>query len=114
MKQWSATGGDLQWGRQVSGGAALVQRHEHMIDTAPGELGSDPEFGIGIRRYQGATTLDVDPTSLAAVFRAQHLRDPETEDARGGFTLDGKGLAQYDAVITAKDGTVETVEAVIE
>lgn len=113
MKQWSATGGDIQWGRSVSEGKALVQRHEHMLDTAPGELGSDVEWGIGARAYQGRTTAEVDTKGLAATWRAQHLRDPETEDVEGVIAFANSRL-EYDATIIAKSGVQVPLEAVIE
>lgn len=113
MRQWSTAGGDLQYGRLVSGGTALVQRHEHMLQTAPGELGSDPEWGIGARTLLGRTKADVDLRGLAATYRAQHLRDPETTEVEATIDYDGSRL-EYQATITAADGVENELEVIIE
>lgn len=113
MRQWSCTGGDIQYGTQVSGGDALVQRHEHMLDTSVGDLVSDVEWGIGMRELLGRTTSEVDTTSLAAVYRAQHLRDPETSEVDGTIGYDGKKLS-YAAKITGTDGVTSELALVVE
>lgn len=103
MRQWSARGGDVEWGVTVDGGDALVQRHAHMLDTVPGDLGSDPEWGIGIRTVLGRATAEVDARGLAAVYRAQHLRDPETVEVDAAVKYDGQRL-DYAANIIGGDG----------
>lgn len=103
MRQWSARGGDVEWGTTVDSGEALVQRHDHMLDTVPGDLGSDPEWGIGVRTVLGRTTAEVDARGLAAVYRAQHLRDPETVEVATTVKYDGLRL-DYDAQLTGSDG----------
>jgi hypothetical protein len=113
MRQWSAAGGDIQYGQHVAGGAALVQRHEHMIETVPGELGSDPEWGIGARALLGRTTVGVDTEGLAATYRAQHLRDPETAEVEATIEYDGQRLT-YAATITPNEGVEEELQVVIE
>lgn len=113
MRQWSCTGGDIQYGQQVSGGAALVQRHEHMLDTVPGELGSDVEWGIGARTLLGRSTASVDTESLGATYRAQHLRDPETLEAAPVVNYDGKTL-RYKATLTPREGLEEELEVILE
>jgi hypothetical protein len=112
MRQWSAKGGDIQYGREVSDGEALVQRHEHMIETAPGELGSDPEWGIGARTVLGRSVDAVDTRGLAATWRAQHLRDPETSEVDG--VIDYDGALAYKAAITSNAGIEEELQVVIE
>jgi hypothetical protein len=113
VKQWSNAGGDLQYGRLVSGGDALVQRHEHMLHTVPGELGSDAEWGIGARALLGRDTASVDLRGLAATYRAQHLRDPETIEVEATIDYDGSRL-DYAATIVAANGVASELEIVIE
>lgn len=113
MKQWSTAGGLLQYGRLVSGGKALVERHEHMVHTVPGELGSDPEWGIGVRELLGRSTAEVDLRGLEATCRAQHLRDPETIEAEATILYDGSRI-DYAATITAEGGVVAEPKVIIE
>jgi hypothetical protein len=111
MRQWATSGGDIVYGRQVSGGTALVQRQDHMLRTAPGELLSNAEWGIGLEGVLGQN--DVDTVSLAAVAAAQHKTDPETLDASVTVTVDGEKL-NYEARFTLNDGTTADLATVIE
>lgn len=106
MKQWSTSGNDIQYGRQVSGSPALLQRHRHLLKTDPGELVSAQDWGKRLDKLQGAYGLDT--ASLEAVFRGAHLADPETQDATVTITLDGTGM-HYGAKLTG-----EGVEAELE
>jgi hypothetical protein len=111
MRQWSTSGNDIQYGRQVSGSRALLQRHEHLLKTDPGELVSDVEWGKRLDKLQGASNLDA--PSLEAVFRGAHLADPETQDARVSIEFVGETM-QYSAVLVGNDGVETTLETVIE
>lgn len=111
MRQWSTSGNDVQYGRQVSGSRALLQRHEHMLKTEPGELVSDAEWGKSLKGLQGTSRLDT--PSLEAVFRGAHLADTETQDARVTIAFDGETM-HYNAVLIGKDGVATTLETVIE
>jgi phage baseplate assembly protein W len=110
MRQWYCTGGDIQYGRTCSGSAALLQRHEHLLQTAEGELLADPEWGKKLKDLQGAPFVDA--RSLEAIFRAAHMKDPETQDAQVEITYESEVLT-YVATITATDGTVATLERTI-
>lgn len=112
MRQWATSGNDIAYGRQVSAGTALAQRHEHMLENIPGDLGSDPEWGIGIRQYRGRTTALTDVQTLADVFRAQHLSDPETADADIEIDHSGTTLV-YEGRFMAEDGITSTLSVVI-
>ncbi len=111
MRQWSTSGNDIQYGRQVSSSRALLQRHEHLLKTDPGELVSDVEWGKRLDKLQGASNLDA--PSLEAVFRGAHLADPETQDARVSIAFTGETM-HYSAVLVGKNGTEATLETVIE
>lgn len=111
MRQWATSGGDIVYGRQVSGGTALVQRQEHMLQNTPGDLLSDAEWGIGLDAQLGVN--DLDTASLAAIAAAQHKTDPETLDALVTVTTEGAAL-KYDGRFTANDGTTATLNTVIE
>ena len=111
MKQWSSTGSDVQFGRQVSGSPALLQRHRNLLQTDPGELVSAPDWGKRLDKLQGATALDT--PSLETVFRGAHLADPETQDATVSITLDGSTM-NYSARLVGTDGVQATLETVIE
>lgn len=110
MRQWYCTGGDIQYGRTCQGSTALLQRHEHLLQTAEGELLSDPEWGKKLKDLQGAPIIDT--RSLEAIFRAAHMKDPETQDAQVEITFDA-GVLTYVATITAIDGVVATLERTI-
>ncbi len=111
MKQWSTSGNDIQYGRQVSGSRALLQRHEHLLKTDPGELVSDVEWGKRLDKLQGASNLDA--PSLEAVFRGAHLADPETQDARVSIAFAGETM-HYSAVLVGNNGVETTLGTVIE
>lgn len=111
MRQWMTRGNDIVYGRTVSGGAALVQRHEHMIHTSPGDLVADPEWGLGLRAYQGQATAFADPDTLGKLFEAQHLRDPETAAADVRVQL-GERMG-YDARLRGEDGLEANLALVI-
>lgn len=105
-------GNDLVEGRTISGGAAMVQRHEHMLTTRPGDLVSDPEWGIGLRDYQGQTTAFTDPDTLSQFFSTQHLRDPETASANVRVTIDHAKLT-YDGRFRGEIGLENNLALVI-
>lgn len=111
MRQWSTSGNDIVFGRQVSGGTALVQRQEHMLRTTPGELLSDAEWGIGLDSVLGQN--GVDTTSLAAIAAAQHKTDPETIDATVAIAVSGAKLV-YEGSFVSSDGANPTLTTVIE
>lgn len=111
MRQWATSGGDIVFGRQVSGGTALVQRQGHMLQTAPGELLSDVEWGIGLDRVLGQN--DLDTASLGAIAAAQHKTDTETLDAAVAIEQVGSKL-NYSATFTLDDGTTASINTVIE
>ena len=110
MKQWFATGNDIRYGRLVSGQGALMQRHEHLLATDPGDLISDPEWGKKLKALLGQ--VNGDTTVLEDVFRAQHLRDAETDSAEISIQYEN-GTLRYSAIITAKIGIVTTLERTI-
>jgi hypothetical protein len=111
MRQWATRNGDIVFGRQVSGGTALVQRQEHMLHTTPGDLLADAEWGIGLDSVLGVN--DLDTASLAAIAEAQHKTDPETAEATVNITAYEEKL-KYAGTFTANDGTAAELEAVIE
>lgn len=111
MRQWATQNGDIVYGRQVTGGTAMVQRHDHMLRTAPGELLADAEWGIGLDSVLGQN--NVDTTSLAAIATAQHKTDPETLDAVVTIEEAG-GKLNYEAAFTLDDGTAVELNTVIE
>lgn len=90
----------------------MVQRHEHMLETRPGDLVSDPEWGIGLRDYHGQTTAFTDPDTLGQLFSAQHLRDPETAKADVRIELRGNEM-RYDGRFTAENGLENNLALVI-
>jgi len=112
MKQWATRGNDIVYSRQVSGGTALAQRHEHMLKTTAGDLPSDAEWGIGIKQYKGQTEATADPRTLADIFRGQHLRDPETADVDAVVKL-ANGTLEYEATFTGEDGAQSTLALVV-
>lgn len=111
MRQWATHDGDIVYNRQVSGGTALVQRHDHMLRTTPGELLADPEWGVGLENVLGAN--DIDTASIGAIAQAQHRTDPETLDAAVTIEADG-GTLTYDGLFTLDDGTTAPLTTVIE
>lgn len=111
MRQWATSGNDIVYGRQVSGGAALVERQEHMLRTTPGELLADAEWGIGLEGVLGRNGMDT--TSLAAIAEAQHKTDPETVDAAVSIAVEGEKLI-YKASFTSDEGTTTDLVTVIE
>lgn len=111
MKQWATQGNDIVYGRQVSGSTALLQRHEHMLKTSPGELLSDVEWGRDLDSLLGSVTPDT--RGLAAVSRAQHLKDPETQDADVEIVIAG-GKLTYAVAITNTEGNAVVYEEVID
>jgi hypothetical protein len=112
MRQWMTRGNDIVYGRTVKGGAAMVQRHEHMLKTSPGDMVSDVEWGIGIRQYQGSTTAFTDVDTLGQLFAAQHLRDPETASADVRVDLKDTRLS-YDGRFRGENGLENNLALVI-
>jgi hypothetical protein len=110
MRQWMTRGNDIAYGRTVTGSTALMQRHEHLLSTEPGDILADPEWGKKLAELLGQTISDV--TVLEDLFRAQHLRDPETDNAEVSIEFEN-GRLFYVATLTAKNGTVTTVERTI-
>jgi len=111
VRQWATNNGDIVYGRQVSGGPALVQRQDHMLRTTPGELLADAEWGIGLDAVLGQN--EVDTASLAAIAQAQHKTDLETSEANVTIKVDG-GKLKYNATFTSNDGATADLATVIE
>jgi phage baseplate assembly protein W len=107
MKQWFTQGNDIRYGRQISGQGAIMQRHEHLLATDPGDLLSDPEWGKKLKALLGQ--VNGDTTVLEDIFRAQHLRDVETDTAEVSIQYEN-GRLRYGVIITSKTGTVATLE----
>jgi hypothetical protein len=84
-----------------------------MLGTAPGDLGSDAEWGIGIKQYRGRTTALTDVQTLGDVFEGQHLRDPETAEADVAVELKGANL-DYNGRFVGESGITSNLILVIE
>ncbi len=112
MRQWFCVR-DLVPGRVASGVVAFLQRHIHIIDTPPGALPQDPEWGLGLARYVGARIAPGDLPRLEALARIAHLRDPETVDASVTITLLSERTVLYHARLIPRSGVaVELVREV--
>ena len=101
---------DIQPGRIATDATAFLQRHSHIIDTPPGQLPQDPEWGLGLARYLGARVGPGDIPQLQAVARVAHLRDPETVEAEVTITLLAPGRARYQARLFARDGVIAELD----
>jgi len=111
VRQWAQRGNDIVYGRTIQGDSALLQRHANMLQTSPGELLSDVEWGRDLDSLLGSVTPDT--RGLAAVSRAQHLKDPETQDADVEIVIAG-GKLTYAVAITNTEGNTVVYEEVID
>ena len=101
---------DLTPGRAAEGVEALKMRAVHIIDTSPGELPQDPEWGWGVRNYLGVNLGAGDLDLIAQVGRAAFRRDPEVSDATVSIaqTAPGRATIHVQLQTTLGDVTVET------
>ena len=60
-------------------GEALFRR----LMTKPGALIHRPDYGVGIKRFQGAVSGLSKQRELANLIQEQFLRDPRTESVKG-------------------------------
>lgn len=51
--------------------------------TEPGSLIHRPQYGVGIKRYQGALSTLTKQRELATIIEEQFLRDPRTDSVMG-------------------------------
>lgn len=72
---------DYEPGRVAEGIEAIRQRAAHILDTPPGALPQDPEWGWGIREMIGVGLAPGDLRTAEAIGREAFRRDPEIEDA---------------------------------
>ena len=111
MKQWAQRGNDIVYARVILGNTALLQRHANLLQTSPGDLMSDIEWGFDLDRLLGAT--EPDTRGLSAVARAQHLKDPETQGAEVEIEI-AAGKLTYAASLTNAQGDAVVYEEVID
>jgi len=81
---------DLTPGRLADGIEAIRMRAFRIIETEPGQLPQDPEWGWGLRRYVGVPLGPADLELIAQIGRAAFRRDPEIQDARVTITQEGR------------------------
>lgn len=72
---------DYRPGRTVRDAEAVAERVSHIIDTPPGSLPQDPEWGWAIRNLIGVGLEEGDLDTAAALGREAFRRDPEVLDA---------------------------------
>lgn len=78
---------DYTPGRTAEGIEAIRQRAYHILDTPPGGLPQDPEWGWGIRDLVGEGLQPGDLRTLEAIGREAFKRDPEIRDATVAITV---------------------------
>jgi phage baseplate assembly protein W len=72
---------DYTPGRVADGIEAIRQRAAHILDTPPGALPQDPEWGWAIRDMIGVGLAPGDLRTAEAIGREAFRRDPEIDDA---------------------------------
>lgn len=100
---------DLTPGRAADDVEALRMRAVHIIDTSPGELPQDPEWGWGVRNYLGTNLGAGDLDLIAQVGRGAFRRDREVQDATVTIAQTAPGRATIHVQLATTLGTV-TVE----
>lgn len=98
---------DITPGRTADGVEALKMRVFHIIDTPPGALPQDPEWGWGLAQYIGEPVTDADIRLLAQIGRAAFRRDPEVHDATVEITVPSPGVARVNARLQTRSGIVD-------
>lgn len=98
---------DITPGRAADGIAALQMRAVHIIDTPPGGLPQDPEWGWGIRELIGENLGPGDLRLAEQVGRAAFRRDPEVKDATVTITPTGPASARVTVRLEAVGGIVD-------
>ena len=101
---------DYTPGRTADGIEAIAQRAYHILDTPPGGLPQDPEWGWGLRDLIGQGLVDGDLRVHEAIGRAAFKRDPEILDADVAITLAADGHGTIRALLTTTLGET-TIEA---
>lgn len=108
---------DYTPGRTAEGIEAIRQRAAHIIDTPPGSLPQDPEWGWAIRDMVGVGLAPGDLRTAEAIGREAFRRDPEIDDAEVSIVLlSGSEASQARATITVVLQTrlgSSTIEATI-
>lgn len=79
---------DYEPGRMAEGLEAIRQRAAHILDTPPGALPQDPEWGWGIREMIGVGLAPGDLRTAEAIGREAFRRDPEIDDAEVHIELE--------------------------
>lgn len=72
---------DYTPGRVAEGIEAIRQRAAHILDTPPGALPQDPEWGWDLRGMIGVGLAPGDLRTAEAIGREAFRRDPEIVDA---------------------------------
>lgn len=103
---------DYTPGRSVEGVEAIAVRAYHILDTPPGALPQDPEWGWGIRDLIGKGLIDGDLRLHEAIGREAFKRDPEILDADVSIALGSDGHGTIRALLTTTLGGT-AVEAAI-
>ena len=66
----------LRCGRYVSGVRVVAEAAYRRLTTRRGELLDDPDYGLRLADYLGASTSDSEAALLPGLIRQQLLRDP--------------------------------------
>lgn len=97
---------DLTPGRAAEDVEALRMRAVHIIDTSPGELPQDPEWGWGARNYLGTNLGAGDLELIGQIGRAAFRRDPEVQDATVSIAQTSPGRATIRPQLSTTLGAV--------
>lgn len=108
---------DYTPGRTAEGLEAIRQRAAHILDTPPGALPQDPEWGWAIRDMIGVGLEPGDLRTAEAIGRDAFRRDPEIADAEVSIELlpmeeTSQQRARISVVLKTQLGNT-TVEATI-
>jgi phage baseplate assembly protein W len=95
---------DITIGRSAVGVEAVRQRAYRILDTPPGALPQDPEWGWGIRDLIGVGLEPGDLRTQEAIGRAAFRRDPEVVDASVAITPVDVGRYRIDVTLSTAAG----------
>lgn len=105
---------DVTIGRTATGVEAVRMRAYHILDTPPGGLPQDPEWGWAIRDMLGQGLEPGDLRTAEAIGREAFKRDPEILDAEVSITLTGERSGRIDVKLQTVYGDTSLTTEISE
>jgi hypothetical protein len=105
---------DITLGRTVRGGAGIVARIWHIVESPKGSIPQDPALGWGLSSKLGRKTNETSLKMEAAIGRDEIKKDPEVADATVTITNIGGNRYQVSIIAMPTSGAIVEINEVIE